>query len=243
MKKLTTLAAVVAMAASSAVFAEAPKSDFEFSANVSMATDYRFRGWSQTDTSPAIQGGFDMSHSSGFYAGVWGSNVDFAKSMELDYYVGFATDVSEDVAIDVGYLYYDYPGTPDVDDYQEIYGSVSFSDITLGLNYSDDYYFETGKFFYLYADYSISLPEDFSLSFHLGHNDFDRSSSNADAGENVFLGNNADSYLDYSIGISKEFSGIELGLTWIDTDLSDGECAGSSSNCEGAVVFSISKSL
>ena len=49
----------------------------EFSGNVALTTDYVWRGVSQTDEGPAVQGGFDYEHESGFSAGVWGSNVDF----------------------------------------------------------------------------------------------------------------------------------------------------------------------
>lgn len=242
MNKKTCIAAALTVL-SSAVFAQASNADVEISANVAMQSDYRFRGWSQTDTSPAIQGGFDMEHSSGFYAGTWGSNVDFAKSMELDYYAGFVTELGEGVSLDLGYIYYDYPGSPDKDDFQEVYGKLSVNDFTVGLQYSDDFYLESGEAYYLFMDYSISLPQDISLGLHIGHNDFDRSSGNANANDVVFLGDNASSYLEYSIGVSKEFAGVELGLTWVDTDLSDAECGGSSNNCDGAVVFSISKSL
>ena len=85
----------------------------EISGNVSLTSDYRFRGISQSDTQLAVQGGFDIAFENGLYVGVWGSNVDFgagaAPDLELDYYVGFSGDISEDVGFDVGYIYYDYP--------------------------------------------------------------------------------------------------------------------------------------
>ena len=81
--------------------------EVEVSANVALTTDYRFRGISQTDEKPAIQGGFDVALDNGIYIGTWGSNVDFANSLELDYYIGFANDINEDWSYDVGYIYYD----------------------------------------------------------------------------------------------------------------------------------------
>ena len=48
-----------------------------FTANVALVTNYLYRGISQTGGKPAIQGGFDYAHSSGFYAGVWGSNISW----------------------------------------------------------------------------------------------------------------------------------------------------------------------
>ena len=60
------------------------------SANVSFTSDYIWRGMTQTD-GPALQGGFDFESESGFYAGIWGSNVNFnnGNGQELDYYAGY----------------------------------------------------------------------------------------------------------------------------------------------------------
>ena len=54
--------------------------DFSFSGNVGLYSDYIFRGYTQTQNEPAIQGGFDVEHSSGLYAGTWASNVDWTTS-------------------------------------------------------------------------------------------------------------------------------------------------------------------
>src|SRR5690606_5817813 len=50
-------------------------SNYTFSANVSLASQYRYRGIMQTNNKPAIQGGFDLVHSSGFYIGNWNSSI------------------------------------------------------------------------------------------------------------------------------------------------------------------------
>jgi uncharacterized protein (TIGR02001 family) len=229
---------------------------FETSANVTLATDYKFRGISQTDTSPAVQGGFDIAFDTGIYAGIWGSNVDFAKSMELDYYVGFAADLNDTVSYDVGFVYYDYPGTPDTDrtwmggsesvedDYAEIYASVSAFDATLGFAYSDDYYLETGEFYYVYLDYGFELPAGFSVGLHYGYNDFEYADDDSDAKDaaSAFLTDGEDSYSDYSITLGKSWQGLDFALSWIDTDLDDDECF-DTSWCDSSVVFSVSKSM
>ncbi|MBB6523815.1 TorF family putative porin [Pseudoteredinibacter isoporae] len=215
----------------------------ESSANIALLSDYKFRGISQTDTSPAIQGGFDVAFDSGFYVGTWGSNVDFANSLELDIYAGFSGHVSESVSFDVGYLYYDYPGTTGNDDFAEVYASFSIEGFTLGGNYSDDYYNETGEAFYVYGDYEFEIAEGFSLALHYGFSDFDRRRSNAKPGEAVFLGGNADSYTDYNITLNKSFSGINFSLGYYDTDLNQTECGGSDSWCDGSFILSMAKDL
>ncbi len=216
----------------------------EISGNVSVASDYRFRGISQLDGgfSPAIQGGLDLETESGFYVGTWASNIDFfGGSIETDLYAGFAGSLSEAVEYDVGVLYYGYPhattgaGSENVQiDYYEVYGSVSFSGATLGVHYSPDYFAESGKFYYPYAEYGFDLNETFAVSAHLGFNSFDK---------DIFLGN-GDNYLDWNVAITTEQLGVEWALTYVDTDLDDDEdCFGDEDLCAATVVFSISKSL
>ena len=104
------------------------------SANVSFTTDYIWRGMTQSD-GPAVQGGFDYEADSGFYAGFWGSNVNFnnGNGQELDYYAGYGFSLG-DVGVDVGYITYDYPDSdPDLK-FEEIYLGFSIGD--LGLTYA-----------------------------------------------------------------------------------------------------------
>ena len=104
------------------------------SANVSFTTDYIWRGMTQSD-GPAVQGAFDYEADSGFYAGFWGSNVNFnnGNGQELDYYAGYGFSLG-DVGVDVGYITYDYPDSdPDLK-FEEIYLGFSFGD--LGLTYA-----------------------------------------------------------------------------------------------------------
>ena len=83
----------------------------EITANVALSTDYMYRGISQTDSTPALSGGFDYSHESGFYAGLWASNVDSAfysgANIEIDTYFGYGGG-NENWAYDVGFLCYFY---------------------------------------------------------------------------------------------------------------------------------------
>lgn len=99
---------------------EEPKSPHTFAANVSLVSDYRFRGISQTMRQPAIQGGFDYSHKNGLYLGTWASNVDGTcnfynnTSMEWDFYGGYKAKLLPclypDLKYTVGVICYYYPG-------------------------------------------------------------------------------------------------------------------------------------
>ena len=213
----------------------------EISANVALVSDYRFRGISQSDEEIALQGGFDLGFDNGIYIGTWGSTVDFDSadgfdgSLELDYYVGWGMDIGENSAIDVGYLYYDYPGDDgDEGDYQELYGSFSWRDLTVGMAYSDDYYGGTDTFFYYYAGYSLGLGENLSLDFHLGYNDLEK--------EGGFLGTDEASYIDYSVGITWSVMGVDLGAAYVGTDLVEEEVLDTDWG-EDTVVLSIAKSM
>ena len=239
MKILTTAAVAVGLSVS------ATAALAEVSGNVALATDYLFRGISQTSELPAIQGGFDYEHESGFYAGVWGSNVEFGDAkvnMEIDVYAGFGFAVSEAVALDVGILHYQYPGDSGLNyDFNEAYASIGLFGATLGINYSPEYFGDTDAYFYYYGEYSLSVAESVSIDAHIGYNQFD-----SDEAFGAFLALDAASedegYIDYSLGVAAEFQGIGLSLAYVGSDIDDEECGGGSL-CEGRVVFGVSKSL
>lgn len=232
----------LALLLGSIVAAPVASADMEVSGNVALSTDYRFRGISQVDRSPAISGGFDVAWDSGFYVGTWASNVNFSNAaIEMDYYGGYGGSFNDDVSYDVGVIWYNYPddgADPDLD-YFEVYGSVSFGDATVGLAYSPDYFAETDTFYYLYGDYSFALAENLSLDLHLGYNYFDD-------GEAFGIGEPPsfeDDYFDFSVGVSTSAAGLDLSAAVVGTNLDDDECFGGSKLCETNVVLTVSKSL
>ena len=147
-KSLITTAVLGALAAPSFVFAAdaAPASDLTASYNVGLFSQYIFRGLTQTNNKPALQGGFDVNHKSGLYIGGWASNVSWLRdnagvaglnpvynsggSLEIDIYGGFKTDV-KGVGIDLGALQYYYPGALNKANFDkanttELYGALSY---------------------------------------------------------------------------------------------------------------------
>ena len=109
---LSTLVASGAALAQTAAPAAAPAPDWTVSGNATLASDYRFRGFTQTDFGPAFQGGFDIAHKSGFYVGNWNSNVLGSlfngASLEMDFYGGYKGTAGA-LTYDVGAIYYYYP--------------------------------------------------------------------------------------------------------------------------------------
>jgi uncharacterized protein (TIGR02001 family) len=106
--------------------------DSPFSGNVSLTSDYLFRGITQTGHNGAIQGGFDYVNPNGFYAGTWGSNISWIgapnSSLELDTYAGYSAGFATDFTYNVGFLRYNYSGqyNPPSPNTNEIYGSIGW---------------------------------------------------------------------------------------------------------------------
>ena len=225
------------------VISVASAAESPFSANVALTSDYVFRGISQTNEEPAIQGGFDFSHSSGFYAGVWGSNVDFSDGdeaqLELDLYAGFSGSFAKNFGWDIGVINYGYPGAASSRNYDftEVYGKLSYDfgpvNAKLSINQTSDFFGASGSATYIAIDVGIPLPGEFNLAIHGGKQDID---------DNGAFG--TPDYTDYKIGVSKEFGGFGFALDWVDTDLDKAECFSPGTDlCESRVVFTISKSM
>ena len=215
MKTLKTAIVAATLVSSAATVAA------EISGNVAIGSEYFFRGIDQAGGS-AVSGGFDVAFENGAYVGTWASSVDFSGGLEMDYYFGYGGSLSDDVSYDIGYVYFDYPQGPASEDFEEFYGSISYSDFTMGFAYSDDYYASTGDSTYIYLGYGLALNEDFSLGFHYGTMNADDPANEAD---------------DYSISLSTEAAGLGFDLSWIDSSESGGLFA------DNEFVLTVSKSL
>ena len=111
--KLQSISLLVMAALGTPLLAQAADSPHSFTGNVGLVSDYAFRGVSQTDENPAIQGGFDYAHASGFYLGTWASNVTEkflnGANLEMDFYGGYAGSAG-DLGFNTGLLQYYCPG-------------------------------------------------------------------------------------------------------------------------------------
>ena len=235
-----TLLATAMLAGSTAAVAE-------ISGNVSLATDYVFRGVSQTNEDPAIQGGFDWAHNNGFYLGTWASNVEFDENsgslpkesineatIEIDLYGGFANEFSSGLGYDVGAIYYAYPGAEGGQDYDfyEFYGGLgwTFNEIwsTSGkISYSPEFFGSAGSAWYYEAGLDVALPADWGLFGHVGYQ--------------TVTDLDPDNYIDWSAGVTKGLWGVDLGLTAYGTNGNGKDIGGNLADTRA--VLSISKSL
>lgn len=165
----------------------------QLTGNLSFLSDYRFRGISQTWRRPAVQAGLDLTHPSGLYAGLWGSNVsgnsyNNGAGLELDLYAGWKGAVTEGVGIDLGALAYVYPGarlnsapgqpTHQRYDNVELYAGVSAGASSAKLSVAVTDYFgldsRTAGYAYFSALASAgssrgSVYLDLNHAFELGH--------------------------------------------------------------------------
>jgi uncharacterized protein (TIGR02001 family) len=244
MRKTAFAIALGSIAAVPGLAAAQGTSPHSVTGNMSIVSDYRFRGISQTFVQPAIQGGIDYSHSSGFYLGNWNSNVSgnsFADgTIEMDVYGGFKKAFG-DVTLDVGLLQYLYPGAEA--------GGVKYDTL-------EAYIGASWKWFTL--KYSITLDDYFGVADSDGSGYLDLSASYeiapklmlvAHVGSQEVKNAGALDYVDYKLGFTYDLNGWVLGATYIDTDVSDATYtftnnAGDSEDlAKGTLVFSVTKSF
>ncbi len=236
-----------------------------------LASDYRFRGVSQSDEGIAAQATFTIAHESGFYAGAWGSNLagwgTFGGSnVELDLYAGFKLPVGEGT-LDAGLTWYMYPSGADTTDFAELYaklgGTVGPISLTAGVFYAPSQEalgnaFPVGALpdpgdkednLYLSGDavYGIS---DTPISFkaHLGYSD-----GNPGLGPNGTSIAPTGTYFDWLLGVDVvPVSGLTLSVAYVDTDISESEAAllrpnfatlAGDSISDATVVFSVTASF
>jgi uncharacterized protein (TIGR02001 family) len=220
--------AAAALAPSIVLADDPPKSPHTVTSNVGVFSDYRFRGLSQTMTQPALQGGFDYSHASGFYLGNWDSNVSNVlypnASLEMDFYGGYKGSASADVSYDIGALVYHYPGsswsptnpqtgkscTDCNTDNTEVYGALSWKWLTAKYSYA------VSEFFGM-PDTKGSTYLDLSASYDLGGG----WGVNGHYGKQTVKKFDDASYADYKLGLTKDVGGYVFGLTYVSTNAKD----------------------
>lgn len=197
----------------------------ETTGNIALTSDYVFRGTSQNNEEPALQGGIEYAHDSGFYIGTWGSNVSWlsdagggiSSSLELDGYLGYRGSAGDSFAYDVGVLQYwypgDYPSGFNSADTTELYAGFTFTPIEalgLGLKYS---YAVSDLFGYADSDGSGYLDASANWTFAEGW------TLNVHGGKQWIEHNDAFEYADWKIGVTKAFdNGFSIAGAWTDTD-------------------------
>lgn len=219
--------------------------DFAVLVDLTLASDYRTRGISQTQNDPAVQAGLTLAHSSGLYLGAWSSNVDFGGGLktrqEVDYYGGWLWQATDAVSLDLGYLKYAYSKESQFNQ-SETYAILSAYGVKLAAYYSDDApgIDSQQSSLYSYVGYETELPYGLGLKLRYGEMDF------KDPRLYASDGHAEDAYREWEVKLTRELAGVLVGLSYIDTDLSKSQCIsnyGFGDVCTATVVASISKSF
>ncbi|HEV2598930.1 MAG TPA: TorF family putative porin [Sphingopyxis sp.] len=202
--------------------------------SATVVSDYRFRGFSQSNEEAAIQGGFTIGHDSGLYVGTWGSSIGFNNGTEIDVFAGFAKEVSPGLTADVGATLYLYPGvsnTSVIEPYASLTGAIGPATVKGGIAWAPGGQDSLGdaSAVYLYSDVGVQIPDTpVKLKAHLGY-----------AKSDSFLGGLDGEVVDYSVGVDFTWKVLTLGVAYVNTDAPKFGGYKESVGADGAVVFSL----
>lgn len=216
---LAATALAGAVVATPALAQEAPTPTVTVTGSMTLASDYRFRGIGLSGGDPAIQGGLTLNTAPGVYVGTWASSLEDSPvygEIEVDFFAGWAGNITDGLGADVGVTYYAYPskdtgaGPSDV---WEVYGKLKPTigpvGLTFGVYYSPDQdSLGGGDNLYLSADAGLGIPgTPLTLSAHVGYTDgFLTYTPDGDA-------------FDYSLGASiTVLGGLSLGASYVGVD-------------------------
>ncbi len=221
MKKLLLCAAVASAFVGMHAYADEPKPETDSTFNIAAASEYRYRGISQSRMQPALQGGWDYTNNvHGYYVGTWLSTINWTKDAggggeyEWDMYAGKRGEFGDGMSYDVGMLAYLYPGSglDTVPGFAAAYTNELYAQIGMGpvyVKYSRSItnlfaYPDSRGSGYLDIGANLEMSDGYTLNLHVGHQSV-RNTGPA-------------SYSDWKIGVTKEVNGVNLSLALIGTN-------------------------
>jgi len=208
--------------------AAAPEPDWTGTGNVGLFSQYVFRGLTQTNQKPAVQGGFDLAHKGGFYVGTWASNISWlsdaypasapppapSASLEWDFYGGYKGSLPMDFGYDLGVLYYWYPGKYPPTGYTspnttELYAALSWKFLSFKYSWSaNERTFGIANsrgshYLDLTASYDVveKVNDVIGKVTVFGH-----------LGKQYYHANSTYTYSDWKVGASTEIYGVTVGI-------------------------------
>lgn len=188
----------------------------EISTTVALVSDYRLGISSQTAGQPAVQSNIIALFDNGFYAGVWGTNIDFGPqdgaNLELDWYAGHSGSITEDLSYSATLFYYTFQGDRAIDsDYVGVEFHAYYDNFDLEYQYTNDNLNSSESFQSLQLDYSKPVTENLNIDLHVGYTFGDFIEKFDPAGETM----------DYSIGVSTTLGGVDLSAAYLFSDIDD----------------------
>jgi uncharacterized protein (TIGR02001 family) len=196
-----------------------------FVPKISLYSEYEFRGITQTSENPALQVNLDYTHASGFYLGLFVTNIKWLKEtattlgghtragVEVDIFGGYRKEIFADTTIDVGYLRYEYPRSKDFYtnpkvNTDEVYAGITWKWLNAKVSYafSDAFgVFNSEGSTFVEANIAYPWSEKLTLTGHIGHQKFEN--------------NSPLDYTVYKLGFAYDFGdGWVAGAYYKDTD-------------------------
>ncbi|MES2988433.1 MAG: TorF family putative porin [Pseudomonadota bacterium] len=231
---LSALALATAAAPAMAQDATDPAPAITITGSATVVSDYRFRGFSQSNEEAAIQGGFTVAHESGFYIGTWGSSIGFNNGTEIDVYGGFTKEITPGLTGDIGATLYLYPGSANtsvIEPYIALTGTLGPASLKGGVAFAPSGQTSLGgdSGVYLYGDLAVAVPNTpIKFKAHGGYAESDS-----------FLGGADGEVFDYSIGAEVTWKALTLGVSYVNTDAPRALGYKEAVGADGAVLFSI----
>ena len=217
---------------------------WNLSGNVTLASDYRWRGLSMTQNEPAIQGGLRVTHESGLYAGVWASNTDVLNgaSIEADFMLGYRYAINKQTGFTFQYIDINYPGATSSfeTDFSEFSIALDRTSLfkkndafTTSLAFSPEYYAKTGNMWRFDARYDLPVFQHFGLMGAIGALKLE----NKQAFYAVWGNDQKDHYYDWKVGITSNVFGLRSELFYADNS----NVNPNADSMKSRVVFSVTK--
>jgi uncharacterized protein (TIGR02001 family) len=240
----------LAAALSAAAADEDPLYGGELTGSLTGTSDYTYRGISQTQDGPALQGSIDLSYPiapvTGMeaYVGAWASTVRFGTaSLETDLVGGVRGTVGESkFGYDLGFIWYTYPGADNRSTYEYwewgelVNYDFEFIKPYAGLRWSPDFFGGSGKSTYKFVGFTAPLPGNLPLQPRLAGQ-----IGKMDIQKNAVFG--TPDYTDYMLGVTITAFTLDWSAQYIDTDISRAQCSGGTDACESRVVLSVAKTF
>lgn len=241
------LAVLLSTAAPAMAQDTAPPKAFTISGNAQLTSDYRFRGLTQSDEDPALQGSLTVTHESGFYVGTFASTIDDKVSLpgyggaEVDLYAGYGKSFANGLGVDAGLLYYYYPDGANgaKTDFFEPYAALTYTIGPVSAKLGAAYAWSGQKGLigkkdniYGYLDLSAAIPSTpLTVKGHVGYSDGSLGFANLDPLD--------DSYIDWSIGVEGNGGPFRVGVSYVDTDVNKAfaNTRGSDATVLGYIAF------
>lgn len=228
-----------------------------FTASIGLFTDYSYRGISQTQREIAVQGSFGYETPTvseavplSAYVGAWGSNVNYpgtGTAAEIDLLAGLKLKTLQDkLTVDLGYIRYNYVGAPsnlfyDFNEFGLVAGyDFGAAQLSGALRYSPNFFANAGNAWYKWVQVAMPMPfikvnenVAFKAFASIGNQYVERFANYAIP---------TDNYWDWQIGLTVNLYGIDLTAAYTDTNIDVAGCA-NTQNCQGRVIFSVSKTF